>query len=43
MAGFIVTAKAKAQLKTGYLVREEVIDASVSASCKVGDVVRISN
>lgn len=43
MAGFTVTAKAKAQLNTGYLVREEVIDASVSASCKVGDVVRIAN
>lgn len=43
MAGFTVTAKAKAQLKTGYLVREEVVDVAVSASCKVGDVVSIAN
>lgn len=42
MAGFSVKATAKAELKTGYLVREEVIEASVAASCKVGDVVSIS-
>ena len=42
-AGYLYTAKARANFKTAYLVREEVVDASVSASCKVGDVVSIAN
>ena len=40
---YVYKAKARANFKTAYLVREEVIDASVASDCEVGDVVTIAN
>lgn len=40
---YVYKATARANFKTAYLVKEEVIDAAVTADVKVGDVVTIAN
>ena len=40
---YVYKAKARANFKTAYLVKEEVITAAVAADCSVGDVVTIGN